>query len=66
MREYLTPAGAGAAATIATARAAVLGAKVPTTTVGCGTLLRPEFLLEAVPTAIMSDTDVPDAGVTAP
>jgi enamine deaminase RidA (YjgF/YER057c/UK114 family) len=68
MREYLTPAGAGAAATIATARAAVLGAEVPTTTVGCGTLLRPEFLLEAVPTAIMTvpDADVPDAGVTAP
>jgi enamine deaminase RidA (YjgF/YER057c/UK114 family) len=63
MREYLTPAGAGAAAAIAAGRVATLGAEVPTTTLGCGTLLRPEFLLEAVPTAILP---APGAAATAP
>jgi enamine deaminase RidA (YjgF/YER057c/UK114 family) len=59
VREYVTPAGAGATAAIAEARATALGAGVPTTTVGCGTLLRPEFLLEVVPTAIVPPPPVP-------
>jgi enamine deaminase RidA (YjgF/YER057c/UK114 family) len=66
VREYVTPAGAGATAAITAARAAVLGASVPTTTVGCGTLLRPEFLLEAVPTAIVTAPIVTAPIVTAP
>ncbi len=55
--EYICPAGVDDRPAIAAARADVLGGATPAmTTVGCATLLRPQFLLEVIPTAIIPNT----------
>jgi enamine deaminase RidA (YjgF/YER057c/UK114 family) len=52
--EYVTPAGVPDRSAISGGRDAALpGSTAHVTSVGCATLLRPEFLLEAIPTAVL-------------
>lgn len=52
--EYICPAGVDARQVIAAVRSDMLGEATPAmSTVGCATLLRPQFLLEVIPTAIL-------------
>ncbi len=52
--EYVTPSGVPQLGQIAAARRAALGdLAAPVATVGCATLLRPEFALEVIPTAVL-------------
>lgn len=56
LAEYVCPPGVPAVAAIDAARTECLpGASAPVIRVGCATLLRPEFLLEVVPTAMLPD-----------
>ncbi|HEU0103407.1 MAG TPA: RidA family protein [Mycobacteriales bacterium] len=52
--EYVTPSGVPELGALAAARDAALpGSTAAVSTVGCATLLRPEFALEVIPTAIL-------------
>jgi len=56
--EYVTPEGLGDYRVVADVRREMLRSPYPASTgIVCGGLLRPEFLLEVVPTAV-----IPDAG----
>nr|BFE78213.1 hypothetical protein GCM10020093_008140 [Planobispora longispora] len=50
--EYVTPAGAADYGKLAGIRASHFGGRAALTSVVCSALLRPEFLIEVVPTAV--------------